>query len=118
MDDGKAVNIAHMRNSQGRVRSIQTPAGFYVAAALRLALGIALFVAAPRSRVPDVISILGVLIVVAGLAAPFFGLERFRKLLDWWSNRGSLTIRLWCGIACGFWCLARLHCCRLAVALP
>lgn len=84
------------------VRSCENPAGFYAAAALRLTWGSALFVAAPGSRAPDVIRSLSVIIVVAGLATPFFGLERFRKLLDWWTNKGSLFMRLWGGIACGF----------------
>ena len=84
------------------IRSFENPAGLYAAATFRLVLGIALFVAAPGSRAPSVIGILGVLMVVAALATPFMTLERFRKLLDWWSNRGSLFLRLWGGIACGF----------------
>ena len=97
-----ALGIAAPGRLVAVVRSFETPAGLYAAAALRLALGIALFVAAPDSRAPNVIRILGVLIFIAGLATPFFGLERIRKLLDWWSNRGSLFLRLWSGIACGF----------------
>ena len=84
------------------VRSFQTPAGLYFAAGLRLILGFALFVAAPTSRAPDVLRVLGVFIIIAGLATPFFGLERFRKLLEWWSARGTAFIRVWATFALGF----------------
>jgi hypothetical protein len=86
----------------GFVRSWQTPTGLYAAAALRLVLGVALFLAAPTSRAPDVLQPLGVFVFAAGVATPFFGLERFRKLLDWWSARGSGFLRTWACFALGF----------------
>ncbi len=83
-------------------RSVQTPAGLYAAGAFRILLGIALFLAAPDSRAPGALRVLGVIIVVGGFATPLVGLERSRKIFDWWTRRGSLLFRFWGGVACGF----------------
>ena len=77
----------------GFVRSFQTPAGLLFAAALRVVLGVALFFSAPLSRAPELIAAVGVVIT------PLFGVERFRRLLDWWSARGSVFLRVWAILA-------------------
>ncbi len=77
------------------VRRFQTPVGLYVAAALRVFVGVALVFAAPASRAPELIRILGVFTIVVGVITPFVGLERFRGLLDWWSARGPALVRGW-----------------------
>jgi hypothetical protein len=97
-----ALGIASPSRLLGVVRSFQTPAGLYVVAALRVVLGVVLFFAAPVSRAPELIRILGVIVFVAGLVTPLFGLERFRSLLDWWSARGSAFIRAWAAFAFAF----------------
>jgi uncharacterized membrane protein YidH (DUF202 family) len=97
-----ALGVASPSRLLGLVRYLQTPAGLYVAAALRLVLGLALFFAAPGSRAPELLRILGVVIIVAGLITPFFGLERFRRLLDWWSARGPAFVRVWAAFALAF----------------
>jgi hypothetical protein len=84
------------------VRLFQTRRGLYFAAALRLVLGVALFFAAPTSRAPEMLRLLSVIIIAAGLITPFFGLERFRRLLDWWSARGPGFVRAWAGVALAF----------------
>lgn len=84
------------------VLHFQTRAGLYAAAALRLVFGAALFLAAPTSRAPEVVRIVGVIAFVAGLITPLFGLERFRRLLDWLSARGPVFIRLWASFALVF----------------
>jgi hypothetical protein len=84
------------------VRYFQTPSGLYLAAALRVVMGLALLFAAPASRAPEVLRILGVFIIAAGLLIPFIGLERFRRFVDWWSARGSTFVRAWAAFALGF----------------
>jgi len=84
------------------VRHFQSQAGIYAAAALRIILGVALFFAAPTSRAPEVVRILGIIILVAGLITPLFGLKCFRRLLDWWSARGPAFMRVWAGFALAF----------------
>jgi len=84
------------------VRRVLNPRGLWVAAALRVVLGVALFVEAPTSRAPETLRILGPLVVVIGLATPLFGLERFRRLLDWWMERGAGFVRAWAAVALAF----------------
>jgi membrane-bound ClpP family serine protease len=84
------------------VRHFQSPAGIYAAAALRIILGVALFLVAPTSRAPEIVRIVGIITLVAGLITPLFGLERFRRLIDWWSARGPAFMRIWAGFALAF----------------
>ena len=65
-------------------------------------LGVALFLSAPTSRIQEVIRILGITIFVMGIITPLFGFERFRRLLNWWSERGPVFMRVWAGFALGF----------------
>lgn len=97
-----ALGFASPSRLLGMVRSFQTPTRLYIAAALRLVLGAALFLAAPASRAPELLRILGVFIVVAGVITPFFGLERFGRLLDWWSAQGPTLVRVWSAFAFAF----------------
>jgi hypothetical protein len=73
--------------------------GLYAAAALRIVMGAALFLAAPASRAPAVLRVLGAVIFVVGLATPLIPLESARDLVQWWLGRGSGLARLWAGFA-------------------
>lgn len=100
-----ALGVLGMVNPERLIsfaRSWQTPTGVYVGAGFRIVLGLLLFLAAPGSRAPDTLRILGVVILVVGLATPFFGLERFHRLLEWWAARGPVFIRAWAGLALAF----------------
>jgi len=79
-----------------------TPAGLYAAAAFRLVLGTAVFVAAPTSRTPTLFRVLGVIIIVGGLVTPLLGVERARMILAWWAGQGSVFLRVWGGVALAF----------------
>jgi predicted lysophospholipase L1 biosynthesis ABC-type transport system permease subunit len=68
-----ALGVVSPARLLGVVSRFQTPAGLYAAAAIRIVLGSALVVAAPDSRAPDVLPVLGVFIVFAGLVTPLFG---------------------------------------------
>ena len=96
-----ALGVASPSRLLGVVRYLQTPAGLYLTATLRVVLGAALFLAAATSRAPELIRIVGTVIVVTGLVGPFFGLERFRRLLRW-SGRGSVFVRAWAAFAVAF----------------
>jgi hypothetical protein len=79
-----------------------TPVGLYAAAALRVALGAALVVAAPTSRLPRALRILGAIIIVGGLVTPLIGVERARMFLAWWVTQGAMIMRAWASIALVF----------------
>jgi hypothetical protein len=81
---------------------VETPTGLYAAAGLRIVLGIALLIAAPASRAPTVIRIVGAIVLVAGLMMPFLGPDRVRAIVDWWSSQGRFVMRAGSGFALAF----------------
>ena len=83
-------------------RSMQSAGALYVVAAVRVGFGTILLWAAPDSRAPRTLFILGTLIVIAGLLTPFFGVEGSRGVFDWWSTKGSFFTRAWPMVAVGF----------------
>jgi hypothetical protein len=83
-------------------RSLQTPDTFYIVTGIRVIFGAMLVWVAAGSRMPIVVGIIGVLIIVAGLLGPWFGLERSQALLDLWSSRGAVFMRTWAAVAVMF----------------
>ncbi len=79
-------------------QSLLTPAALYIVAALRIGIGVVLVRVAPVSRMPKVLVVLGILIIIAGLLTPFFGVERSRAILDWWSSQGASFMRVCAGV--------------------
>ena len=77
--------------------------GLWVAAALRLTFGIALWFAAPASHAPLFLQILGVVTILAGVSLPVVGVDRFKRLIEWGMERPPIVVRVWClfGIALG-----------------
>lgn len=72
-----------------------TPTGLWLAGALRVGIGVVLLRVAPASRHPAVLRVLGVIVIIAGLATPLFGVERARMVVAWSVAQGSGFIRLW-----------------------
>ena len=83
-------------------RSLQSPDALYILASVRVGFGAILVWAAPNSRTPRTLSILGALIIIGGLVTPFLGLERSRGVFDWWSAQGSFFMQAWPIVAIGF----------------
>lgn len=71
-----------------------TSTGLYVVAIIRLVIGVVLFLAAPASRAPTTLRILGVLVCVAGVAAAIITIERADLLMEWWIGHGIGFIRI------------------------
>jgi hypothetical protein len=94
-----AIGIVWPTTLLGIARFFGTASGLYAAAALRIVFGAALFMAAPGSRAPRALRVVGVLIFVGGLITPLIGLERARAILDWWSAQSSVFVRAWAGFA-------------------
>jgi hypothetical protein len=88
----------------GIARHFETPAGLYAAAGIRILLGITLLLAAPTSRAPAVIRILGAVALLAGFVTPFFGPERARAIVDWLSSQGPFVMRAWAAFALALGC--------------
>jgi hypothetical protein len=75
-------------------RSVMTPAGLDVIAALRIAIGLGFLLAAPASRAPRTIRGLGLILIIAGLSTPWFGVTRAQAVHNWVAGAGPLGIRL------------------------
>jgi len=81
-------------------RSLQSSGGLWLVAFIRVVFGAILVWAAPNSRTPRTLLVLGILIIIAGVVTPFIGVERSRGMFDWWSSQGS-SMRVWPVIAIG-----------------
>jgi hypothetical protein len=70
-----------------------TPMGLYIITGLRVGIGLVLLLAAAASRMPRTVRAAGAVIVLAGIATPFFGVDRSRAVLDWLTaHHGLLRI--------------------------
>jgi hypothetical protein len=70
-----------------------TPTGLLLVAAERIAIGLLLLHVAAGSRAPRVVQVLGVIVLINGIATPLFGAARARMLMAWWLAWGPLAIR-------------------------
>jgi hypothetical protein len=71
-----------------------TRTGLYVVAIIRLVIGLVFFLAAPASRAPRTLRVIGVIVCIAGVATALLTVERAQALLDWWSAHGLGFIRV------------------------
>ena len=75
-------------------RSAITPTGLYAIAILRIAIGLVFVFAARASRTPRTVRVLGLIVIVAGLTTPWFGVTRAQATLNWVASAGPLLMRL------------------------
>ncbi len=73
--------------------------GFWLAVLLRLCFGLALWFAAPDTRLPVVLRVLGALAIVSAASLPLIGFERFERVLAWWTGLPPFAMRLWSLVA-------------------
>ena len=97
-----AMGVASPAALMSFVRRWQTASGIWAAAGFRIAFGVAAWSAAPASRTPVVLQVLGVVSIVSGIALPLLGLSRFVAILSWWERRSVRFKRVWAGVACAF----------------
>ena len=81
--------------------SLINPTFLYIAAGVRVVFGAVLLWVAPASRTPKTLRVIGVLLVLAGVLTPFFGIEHSRDMLDWVLTQGLTFTRAWAGVAVG-----------------
>jgi hypothetical protein len=72
--------------------------GMWIAAAIRAVLGLGLVVAATESKAPMLLRVLGFLILIVAIVMPVLGLDRHRRMIDWWLAR-SRMVEILCGAA-------------------
>ena len=74
--------------------SVLTPTGLYAIAGVRIAIGLVFVFAAPASLAPRTLRVLGLLVIIAGLSTPWFGVDRAQAVLNWVASAGPLLMRL------------------------
>jgi len=72
--------------------------GLWIATAIRAVLGLGLLAAAGESKLPILLRILGLIILINAIVMPILGLDRHRRLIDWWLARPR-QIEIICGAA-------------------
>src|SRR4051812_12126478 len=73
-------------------RSVMTPAGLYAIGAMRIGIGLCFVLAAPASRAPRTIRVLGIILMIAGLSTPWFGVARARAVVNWLASAEPLLM--------------------------
>ena len=76
-----------------------TPSGLFAAAGIRVVFGGILLTAAQTSRAPNLLRVCGAIIAIAGLATPWFGVERTREVLAAADAAGGAGMRIACTVA-------------------
>ena len=71
------------------------PSGIYFAIAGRIAMGLIFILAAFGTRYPDVILVLGYLMIAAAVLLAFLGRKRLKKFIQWWMNKSPAFARAW-----------------------
>src|SRR3954464_14620692 len=74
--------------------SVMTLTGLYAIAAVRIAIGLVFVFAAPASQAPRMVRVLGLIVIIAGLSTPWFGVTRARAVVNWLASAGPLLMRL------------------------
>jgi len=92
------VMIIRPALAQDLTRSFANKTGMWIATAIRAALALGLLAAASDSKAPMLLRLLGLLILIVAIVMPILGLDRHRRLIDWWLARPR-TVQILCGAA-------------------
>jgi hypothetical protein len=79
-------------------RLLADKTGMWIATAIRAVLALGLLSAASESKAPMLLRLLGLLILIVAIAMPILGLDRHRRMIDWWLARPRMT-QILCGSA-------------------
>jgi len=72
--------------------------GMWIATAIRAVLALGLLAAASESKAPMLLRLIGLLILIIAIVMPILGLDRHRRMIDWWLSRRR-TVEIMCGAA-------------------
>ena len=88
------MGVAQPRRIVSLVEYWDGPTRFRLAVVVRLVLGVFLLVASPDCRLPTVVSVLGIIAIVAALAILIVGQQRLDSFIGWWLTRPAAVIRV------------------------
>lgn len=83
----------------GLVGAFQVPPVLYIAATVRISVGIILVLAAPTSRAPVGLRIVGWLIFAGGVLTPIMGHAFSESMFLWWKSTGHGMVRAFAAMA-------------------
>src|SRR2546423_10072709 len=69
--------------------------GMWIATAIRAVLALCLLAAASESKAPMLLRLLGLLILIVAILIPILGLDRHRRMIDWWIARPRTAQMFW-----------------------
>jgi len=93
-----AVVIVKPALAHDLTRLLADKTGLWIATSIRAVLGLGLLSATAESKAPMLLRILGLLILIVAILFPILGLDRHRRMIDWWLAR-SRKIEIICGAA-------------------
>ena len=76
------------------VEGLKPSRRLYALSVARLTIGLVLFLGAASTAFPGLFRILGVLVILRGLAIPALGPARIRALIDWLQGRPPVLVRV------------------------
>jgi uncharacterized membrane protein YtjA (UPF0391 family) len=79
-------------------RLLADKTGMWIVALIRAVLGLGLLAAASESKAPMLLRILGLLILIVAIVMPILGVDRHRRMIDWWLARAR-TVQMLAGVA-------------------
>ena len=79
-------------------RLLADKTGMWIVTAIRAVLALGLFAAASDSKAPMVLRLLGLLILIIAIVIPILGVDRHRRMIEWWLARRR-TVQMMCGAA-------------------
>lgn len=89
-------------------RLLADKTGMWIAAAVRVVLALGLFAAAAESKAPMLLRILGLFILLVAIVMPILGVDRHRRMIDWWLAR-KRSVEIICGAAAFVFGLALIY---------
>jgi hypothetical protein len=79
-------------------RLLADKTGMWIVASIRAVLSLGLLAAASESKAPMLLRILGLLILIVAIVMPILGVDRHRRMIDWWLARAR-TVQMLAGVA-------------------
>ncbi len=76
------------------VEGLKPSRRLYALSVARLTIGLALLLGAPSTAFPGLFRVLGILVILRGLAIPVLGPARVRALIDWLQGRSPVLLRV------------------------
>src|SRR6266480_1820384 len=92
-----AIFFPGRANDMARLFADKT--GLWVATAIRAVLGLGLLAAAEDSKAPMLLRILGLIILIVAILIPILGLDRHRRMIDWWLAMSRTIQIVWGAVA-------------------